>query len=376
MNSLLPTSDSLNDTRPLLRNPLFDAVKALMMLWVVWGHLGLYGIVSGGASHWMANAKIGVNMPVFFMIGGYLAYSTFQKGTWAKISARVIGFLWPMVAFGAVFGFALFATGHGESVGWFLQFLLHRVLHGHWFLRTFAVVYLLSAIVYRSCRSDRVRWIAFAVVYAALLSCPGRFQPCLFWVGGPQTIHMLPYFVFGLLVLNQRKLWQSSEVSILCGAFFLSVVLLEGNSSTNGMNFWNVSTHWRSVFLESAGLLCFFARTAVGLSGSIFILWAMEQALCRIPSFSRIAVFGTTSLGVYVLHEWPMMQFGRIGISCCPFQRGHAGSLLSAGFLCAISPSSAYNKFQHCAFSFSATKNDLHVSSSTSSMIVSSLASL
>ena len=28
-----------------LREPLFDIVKALMMVWVVWGHLGLYGIL-------------------------------------------------------------------------------------------------------------------------------------------------------------------------------------------------------------------------------------------------------------------------------------------------------------------------------------------
>lgn len=318
MSIALHTSDIQNDTRTLQRDPLFDAVKALMMLWVVWGHLGLYRIVGGGASHWMVNAKIGVNMPVFFVIGGYLARSTFQKGTWAKISARVIGFLWPMGAFGAVFGFVLFATGHGGIVEWLLRFPLHQVLHGHWFLRTFAAVYLLSAIVYRGWRSDRVRWIAFMVVYAALLSCPGRFQPCLFWVGGRETIHMLPYFVFGLLALNRQNLWRSSRLSLLCGAFFLSVVFLEGNSSTNGMNFWNVSTHWRTVFLDPHGLLCFFARTAVGLAGSIFILWAMEQALRRIPSLSRIAVFGTTSLGVYVLHEWPMMQLGRIGISWLP----------------------------------------------------------
>ena len=318
MSLVLPNSDIRNDTRPIRRDPLFDAVKALMMLWVVWGHLGLYGIVGGGASHWMTNAKIGINMPVFFMIGGYLALSTFQKGTWAKISARVIGFLWPMASFGALFGLVLFVAGHDENIGWFLRFPLHRVFHGHWFLRTFAAVYLFSAIVYRSCRSDRIRWIAFVLLYIALLSWPGRFQRCLFWVGGRQTIHMLPYFVFGLLVLNRRKLWQSSGIPLLCGAFFLSVVLLEGNSSTNGMNFWNVSTHWRAVFLDPHGLVCFFARTAVGLSGSIFILWAIDSALRRIPSLSRIAIFGTTSLGVYVLHEWPMMQFGRIGISWMP----------------------------------------------------------
>lgn len=301
-----------------MRDPTFDVAKALMMLWVIWGHLIRYEVVESGASTHMLNAKIGVNMPIFFVIAGYLAHSTFQNGSWAKIAARIVGFLWPMAAFGAVFGFLVFATGHGESIGWLLRFPLNRVLHGHWFLRTLAAVYLLSAIVSRSCRSDRARWIAFTVVYAALLICPGRLQSYLFWIGGPQTIHMLPYFAFGLLALNRRKLWQSSNAAILSGAFFLSVVFLEGNSSTNGMNFWTVSTHWRAIFLDTHGLLCFFARTAVGISGSIFILWIMDRSLSRIPCLSRIAVFGTTSLGVYVLHEWPMMQLGRTGIPWLP----------------------------------------------------------
>ena len=301
-----------------MRNPTFDVAKALMMLWVVWGHFIRYKVVEMDVSAYMLNAKIGVNMPVFFVIGGFLAHSAFQKGSWAKIAARIIGFLWPMAAFGTVFGLVLFATGEGRTIGWLLRFPLHQVLHGHWYLRTFAAIYLMSAIVYRLCRSDRSRWIAFAVLYVALLSCPGRFMSHLFWIGGQKTIHMLPYFVFGLLILNRRKIWQSPRMALICGLFFLSVVLGEGNSSTNGMNFWSVSTYWRTVFLDLNGLLCFFARTAVGLSGSIFLLGTINLALLRAPRISRLARFGTTSLGVYVLHEWPMMQLGAIKISWLP----------------------------------------------------------
>ena len=60
----------MNAEEAKVRLPLFDVTKALMMLWVIWGHLGFYNIVGipdGGYPH-MANAKIAVNMPVFFMI--------------------------------------------------------------------------------------------------------------------------------------------------------------------------------------------------------------------------------------------------------------------------------------------------------------------
>lgn len=48
------------------------------------GHWGLWGIViqKTGLLIRMANAKISVNMPIFFMIGGYLALSTFEKSFW------------------------------------------------------------------------------------------------------------------------------------------------------------------------------------------------------------------------------------------------------------------------------------------------------
>ncbi|MBQ7177106.1 MAG: acyltransferase [Victivallales bacterium] len=310
-------------------------MKALMMLWVVWGHLGLWGIVAQepGSLVRMANAKIGVNMPIFFVLGGYLALSTFEKGSWSKIVARIVGFLWPMAAFGVVFALALVLTGNGGGIQWFLQFPIQRVHHGHWFLWTFATVYLLSALIYRIGRTDRVRWVGFALLYAVLLFLPSRFQHLLHWVGDKQTIHMLPYFVFGLMLLRKREWWHSNLLSLLSGAFFLFVVFLEGNSTTNGMNFWRVSTHWRAVFLNGHNLLCFFARTAVGITGSVFVLWAVDRLLRLAPCLSALAVFGTTSLGVYVLHEWPMMQVGRAGFPPLPFPEWTRWSIALVWFL-------------------------------------------
>lgn len=75
------------------RNPVFDVVKALMMLWVIWGHLSLYNVIEPVTSAYMLNAKIGVNMPVFFVIGGLLAASTFEKADWSKLIARTVSFM-------------------------------------------------------------------------------------------------------------------------------------------------------------------------------------------------------------------------------------------------------------------------------------------
>lgn len=327
--------NSPNERVPGRRDPLFDLAKALMMLWVVWGHLGLYRIVAQEPDSpiWMANAKIGVNMPMFFVVGGYLAHSAFQNGTWSKIAVRIIRFIWPMASFGAFFGLVLVLCGKGNGIRWFLEFCLGRVLHGHWFLRTFAGVYLLSSFVFRTCRTNRGKWLGFSLLYVAMLFVPLGYQHCLYWIGGRETIHMFPYFAFGLLVLRTTPWWRSNMLSILSGIVFLSIVFLEGDSAENGMNFWNASTYWRAIFLDRHGLLCLIARTVVGITGSVFVLWTVDLALRLVPQLSTFAVFGTTSLGVYVLHEWPMEKLGNTGVAFLPFPEWTRWPVALAWFL-------------------------------------------
>ena len=94
------------------RNPVYDVTKFMVMLLVVAGHLTGNDIVSweSGISY-LSNLNIGVAMPLFFMISGYFAARTLESGDIGKIVARIAGFLWPLAAFGVVFGFILFAAG-------------------------------------------------------------------------------------------------------------------------------------------------------------------------------------------------------------------------------------------------------------------------
>lgn len=284
-----------------IRLPLFDVTKALMMLWVIWGHLGLYGIVSvpeGNYPH-LLNAKIGVNMPVFFVISGYFAASTFVKGGWSKVAARAVGFLWPQTALAACVAAVglLLAMDFSESVEYLLSI---------WFLRTMLVVYLLAAFAYKLFKSDGFRWLAMAGIYGLMIFLPGGLKS--FWIG--QSAHMFPYFVFGLMVLRRRELFKDVGISLLCGLFFFAVVLLEGSTPTVGMSFWNGVTHWTDVIASPYNIVTFFARTAVGISGSVFVLFVVDRLLRVCPRLSFIGTLGTTTMGVYVLHEVVLINAG------------------------------------------------------------------
>ena len=185
----------------------------------------------------MLNAKIGVNMPVFFVIGGLFAASTFATADWSKLIARTISFVWPQVVVAILYGAGVALVGGSGAFSWVM---------GMWFLHTYAIIYILSAIVCRCADTDKKRWMLFLFLYAAMLFCPSRFR--INWFA--QVIHMFPYFVFGLMVLKKKALYVDWRIGCLCGAAYLLAVFLQGDSNANGMNFWKVNAHWKVVLFS------------------------------------------------------------------------------------------------------------------------------
>lgn len=282
---------------PAERNPVFDLVKAAMMLWVVWGHLGLYKIVAPETSVYMLNAKIGVNMPVFFVIGGYLAASTFKNADWCKLLSRSIHFLWPQLVMAVVYSIVMMPFGE-KAFGWVLN---------AWFLHTYAIIYIMAAGVFRMADTDGRRWCGFFALYMAMIFWPSCIH--LGWFG--QVTHMFPYFCFGLMCLGRSPLRIDWKIGCLCGAAYLAFVFLQGDSEVNGMNFWKVNVHWKTLFFDKMECATFFARTTVGITGSVFLLFLAKLAAEALPFVARLSSLGTSSLGVYVVHEYPMYVLGR-----------------------------------------------------------------
>ena len=154
---------------------------------------------------------------------------------------------------------------------------------------------------------ERFRYILLFVIYGLLFFAPR--DSVFFWTA--QVMHMFPYFTFGMVVMQKWRCYDNSWVSVPAGILFLLTVVLEGDIRTNGMGFYWVSSDWRTVLNDSHLILCFFARTIVGISGTIFFLWSLDKLLKLIPRLTFLAKFGTTTLGVYLLHEWPLVMVGK-----------------------------------------------------------------
>jgi surface polysaccharide O-acyltransferase-like enzyme len=274
------------------------------MLMVVAGHLTGNMIVDGCMPQWYSNFNIGIAMPLFFIISGYFSNKSFERGI-SRIISRIIILLWPLAVFGLIFGTILFVTG---KIPFYKAILypLVRVYGGGWFLSTLAILYAVTAIVWNLSKRTVTRLIIIIIVYALCFFSAeqGRIASIL---RISNVLDMMPYFVFGLF-LPYLKWHQNKIISICCGVIFLSVVFLEGDIHTNGMGFYWVPKNWRIVLADSHLMMCFFARTMVGITGTVFVLWIMDRILTLLPIISKLSVLGTTTLGVYVIHEWPLVQ--------------------------------------------------------------------
>lgn len=301
------------------RDPVFDVVKALLMYFVVRGHLRAAGIVAPPAtppSAWIGAMVVGASMPCFFAISGLFAARIFERRDWPKIAARTIGILWPIASFGILFGLLLVVRGHD----WGAIFSTVRYLFlSLWFLRTLAIVNIISAAAFLLSSSKMGRLALFAAVYAALVFLPQAFPGYRYW---KDVMHMLPYWVFGLFFLARCLERAALRVAVTASAVFLVVAFLEGDVHTNGMGFYWISHHWRAMLLTKRGLVCFFGRTVMGMAGTIFLLWAFRWLLEKTPWLCRLAPLGTTTLGVYVIHQWILIRIGAYFHPPFPFSNG------------------------------------------------------
>lgn len=308
------------------RDKTFDVLKFLLILWVVWGHLQSTGFVAPSHCYFerlLWRAKV-ANMPAFFIISGYFALSTFQTGSWGKILARITMFAWPRAAFALVFALAEILLSDVFFHEYGVYYLFMVIYRSRWFLRTLGALYFLSATIYRLGRTDVRRWVLFGIAYVSLLAVSGgRFRHCFSYVGENQFVQMYPYFVLGLMAFRKHDFWRKWPVQIACLALFTGIILQEAICQRIGLSTWTAApVSWRSlVFLDSA-LLHLAARTFLGITGTISLFALVERFLHRFPILSRLAPLGTTTMGVYVIHERPLVVAASFNLFLPAWTRG------------------------------------------------------
>lgn len=224
-----------------------------------------------------------------------------------KIIARSLSFVWPIISFGVVFG--LCSAIHTSRLSMILKQPL--LLFGSlWFLRTLVIIYTTVAVVFAISSRCAARFVMFAIVYFCLVFLPHGF-PCYTWL--KDVMHMFPYFLFGVFYLHVSLVRNNWKLAVACGVFFMVVVLTEGRITENGMGFYYVDSHWRAMLCTAKGIVCFVGRTAMGIAGTISLIWLFRLILKVMPSLAKLSCLGTTTLGVYAIHQWILARIGSCG---------------------------------------------------------------
>lgn len=204
-----------------------------------------------------------------------------------------------------------------------LVYPIERAIVGGWFILTLASLYFASALVFKLVRTERSRWFLLIFWYLAMIVAP-TFEV-------KQAMHMWPYFVFGLMVMPRWRLDRNMPISLVFGALLICTALFEGDAVSNGMDFWCVSSYWQDIVRDSHSVFCFFARSVLGLAGSVFVLWLVRWFLSKFRFVTSLAIFGTTTLGVYVLHEWVFLRLSEL--SCFPLSSAWRMGITIVSFL-------------------------------------------
>lgn len=291
----------------MVRENYFDIAKFLVMLMVISGHLTGNYIVDNGMPLWYSSFNVGLAMPLFFIVSGYFSEKSLSRDV-SRIVARIAGFLWPLASFGVVFGIVLYVIGEASVVK-MMCYPIVRLIFGSWFLTTLAIIYALVAIVWRISDKGSIRTVVMVVIWILLffLADQGSILSMM-RIGSVRE--MLPYFIFGI-ILSRFRIHRIFSISIFCGLCFFVIVFSSGKITTNGLGFYWVPEDWQTVLRTPRLIVCLFVRPFVGIVGSIFLLGILYRLLERFPIVGRLSVFGTTTLGVYVMHEWPIIQINK-----------------------------------------------------------------
>lgn len=277
------------------RLPYWDVLKFVAMLMVVLGHV-MGHLKCDFGSPYMGNFFTGMNMPLFFMISGYFAVRTIEDGNWQKLGRHLIGYFWPLAVFSCVFSvLALVFHVKGFENG-FVGYAGRWFLFGSWFIWCLAICFVVTFLCRRPVPGLRF-YVVMGCVYLILMGLEGIWH-----MGNVRA--MVPFFLVGAYVLRKWALWEIPRVGCVCLLLYFAGVVLQGDIHQNGLSFYTGDTTFVGIKADARNLILFIGRLVNGFVGSVGVMWLVFFALKRVKSIEVLAHFGTTTLGVYLLHQW------------------------------------------------------------------------
>lgn len=94
------------------------------------------------------------------------------------------------------------------------------------------------------------------------------------------------------------------KVGVPCLALYILAAVLEGTAYQHRLYFYGVDSSWWGLTADWQAPLWELAHYALGILGSVGVMWAIAALLKVAPIVGKLAPLGETTLGVYLLHQW------------------------------------------------------------------------
>lgn len=302
------------ETQGKMRNPLFDVVKFFAIALVVVGHVFNNGY-SAGTPWWFSNFRDEMVMPLFFIVSGYFAVATVESGDWLKMFRHIRSYLLPLavlsVAFTPCYFVCKILVGGGRSVSLpdILLYPIRRVCFAGWFVWVLSFSYVIAFLVFRlPFAKNFLRRVMLLLTASFLLYFAPRFPHGMFHVH--YLVLMFPFFVVGIVWKSISKSMADSSfrksrwnvIGYVCFLAYLAVVLV-GPAGKYGVSMYSGQVYGLKWLSSSAAILRTLVRIVIGVLGSFGTI-AVIDGLMVYGGMAFFAPLGTTTLGVYLLHQW------------------------------------------------------------------------
>jgi hypothetical protein len=194
------------------------------------------------------------------------------------------------------------ACGMSDYKGPYLVEVLKWFLFGGWYLYVLVMCVASVFLCSRMRGGVKTRIAALVLLFVASL-----FIRHVWWV--PYFRHMFPFFLVGLGAKRWSKEVEAEKmltwkIGVPCLMLYLLAVVFEGTAYQHRLYFYGVDSSWWGMTADWQAPLWALAHYALGVIGSIGVMWMIAALLKVAPIVGKLAPLGETTLGVYLLHQW------------------------------------------------------------------------
>ena len=282
------------------RNSVLDIMKGIGIILVVLGH-SIFGNIggSGTSTNQLYNAIYSCHMALFFLVAGFLLYSTMPKGNYEewlikKFKFYVIPHIWVDVAAYALPFIAVFLLIPKPLIT-LPNYITATIFtdYGEWFLMTmFGVIAILSLIF----SSGKYMWLSFICLLVLIFVYPAHYD----YIGVNEIQWYILFAITGYLIARYFNQLKKYWFAIIIGALSFIPMM--------------VYTHWQGGWykIQPLGLL-----QCLTLGNTWLYVTRLLQALTGIALITVISILisktkiapmfqwlGRYSLAIYITHSF------------------------------------------------------------------------